>query len=71
MTLLETYGSRCFLSEVVNACLETKTEFYVAPYNATPQIVHFMRESMVHAIMGSVTCLLYEILKSESKDKLD
>lgn len=59
MNLLETYGSRCFLSEVVNACLETSTGFFVAPYMASPQLVHFFREQQVHCVMGSAMCLLY------------
>jgi len=36
MALLDTYGSRCFLAEVINACLETNTDFFIAPYQSTP-----------------------------------
>ena len=36
MNLLNIYGSRCFLTEIMNACLETNTDFFVAPYAATP-----------------------------------
>ena len=43
MSLLENYGSRCFLTEIMNACSITKTDFFIAPYAATPQIVHFFK----------------------------
>lgn len=36
LKLLETYGSRCFLTELVNAALETNTEYLIAPYYSTP-----------------------------------
>lgn len=53
-TILETYGPRCFLSEIMNACLSTSTNFFIAPYSASPQLVHFFIESMVNAVMGSL-----------------
>jgi hypothetical protein len=60
MQLLDTYGARCFLNEVVNACVETQTEYFIAPYHSTPQLVHFFREKMVHCVAGSLMTLLYE-----------
>jgi hypothetical protein len=45
----------------MNACLIAKTEFFIAPYFSSPQLLHFFRESMVHAIMGSIQCLLLEL----------
>ena len=60
MFLLETYGSRIFHQEIINACLATKTEFLVAPYFATPQLVYLFREKYVSAVCGSMMCLFYE-----------
>ena len=71
MSLLETYGPRCFLTEVMNACLETKTDFFIAPYYSTPQLVHFFKEQMVSCVMGSVMCLLYENINSLTQVVVD
>ena len=71
MDLLNAYGSRCFMSEVINACLNTKTEFFVAPYQATSQLVYFFQEKMVSCVAGSLMSLLYEEKKqSQSKDPM-
>jgi len=45
----------------MNACLSTNTNFFIAPYSASPQLVHFFGESMVNAVMGSLQCLLFEL----------
>lgn len=57
-TLLEVYGSRCFYTEVVNACVETDTEFLVAPYFSQPQLQYLYNEQLVHAVVGSPLGLL-------------
>lgn len=60
MFLLENYGVRIFYQEVVNACHAMGTEFLVAPYFSTPQIVYSFKQKHVHAACGSMMCLLYE-----------
>jgi len=39
--LVETYGSKLFSTEVLNAARATNTEFFFAPYMASSQIVYF------------------------------
>jgi len=58
MSLLETYSSRLFMNELINACFETNTEYIIAPYQATPQIVYLFKHGLVNAICGSSMCLL-------------
>lgn len=62
MCLIENYGARCFLSELVNSCLQTNTEFMIAPYAATHQLVYLFKEQLVHCVCGSVLTLLNENL---------
>jgi hypothetical protein len=71
MCLLEKYGSRLFLHEIMNACAQTNTEFFVAPYLATPQIVYLFKEQMVHSVAGSVMCLLFDSAPSLNQVIID
>ena len=48
------------MTEIINAALKTGTEYFVAPYFSTPQIVSFYRAKLVHACVGSVQSLLYQ-----------
>jgi hypothetical protein len=41
MALLEHYGPRLYLQEIMNACNQTSTEYFIAPYQATPQLAYF------------------------------
>ena len=34
--IMETYGSRCYMTELVNAAMKTNSNFFVAPYFSTP-----------------------------------
>ena len=66
---LETYGSRCFMTELINAAMQTGSEFLVAPYFSTPQLVYLFREKMVQAVIGSLCCLMYQYGKgTKTKD---
>ena len=69
--ILETYGSRCFMSEVINAAIKTNTKFFVAPYFSTPQIVHFFRSKMVQAVIGSLSCMFCEFESIDSQGTSD
>ncbi|CDW83047.1 UNKNOWN [Stylonychia lemnae] len=44
----------------VNAAQITQTQFFVAPYLSSPQIVYFHQEELVHACAGSSKILLYD-----------
>ena len=59
--LMDTYnGSRCFMTEIVNAALETKTDYFVSPYFSSPQMVYFFRQGVVQVCAGSLSCLCFE-----------
>lgn len=58
-TLVDIYGSRCFMTELINAALETNTEYFVAPYLATPQIIYLYQQKKVHACIGSVMAMSF------------
>ena len=47
------------MSEIIAAAQLTGSQFMVAPYYATPQILYFFKEKMVSAVAGSLACLLY------------
>ena len=47
------------MTELVNAALETKTEYFVAPYLATPQIIYLYQQKKVHACIGSVMAMSF------------
>lgn len=49
----------------MNACLRTNSDFFIAPYSASPQLVHFFIASLVNAVMGSLQCLLFELPDGE------
>lgn len=34
--IMETYGSRCYMTELINAAMKTNSNFFVAPYFSTP-----------------------------------
>jgi hypothetical protein len=69
--LMDTYnGSRCFMTEIVNAALETKTDYFVSPYFSSPQMVYFFRQGVVQVCAGSLSCLCFEAPR-EDKDLPD
>lgn len=47
------------MTELINAAMQTKSEFLVAPYFSTPQIIYLFQEKKVHACMGSLLALTY------------
>ena len=71
LKIIETYGSRCYMSEVINAAMKTNTKFFVAPYFATPQIVHFFKSKMVQAVIGSLSCMFCEFEPLDSQNSQD
>jgi len=46
---------------VINAAINTDTEFIVAPYFASPQIAYLLQEQMVQAVCGSPIIFLYDV----------
>lgn len=43
MFLVEQYGVRIFHQEIINACKASNSEFLVAPYFSTPQLVYLFK----------------------------
>ena len=48
------------MTELINAALETNSEYFVAPYLATPQIIYLYQQKKVHACIGSVMAMSYD-----------
>jgi hypothetical protein len=60
------------MTEIINAAMQTGSEFLVAPYYSTPQLVYLFREKMVQAVIGSLSCLMYQHGKgTKTKDSGD
>lgn len=52
--ILKQYGSRFYHQEIINATKAVdKCKFFIAPYLATPQIVKFFQDQLVHVAIGS------------------
>ena len=52
------------MTELINAAMQTNSEYLIAPYYSTPQLVYLFREKMVQAVIGSLSCLMYQNSKA-------
>jgi len=61
--ILAEYGSRFYQQEILNATKAVKNcSFFIAPFLATPQLVQFFSDQLVHVVFGSAQLLAFEPL---------
>ena len=58
--ILQEYGSRFYMQEVINATKEVPNcTFFVAPYLQTPQIAQFYADNLIQVAFGTSRLLIH------------